>query len=92
MAAWKGTETVTPNSMMRQFEKSVAPGANWHRHSVRSHLLEQGMATEFIDALFGHEEMGTEFTNQYSSAALSDLFTLTDVLDKWHQTLGLKVM
>lgn len=88
----EGTEIVTPNSMMRQFENLLPLAPNWHRHSVRSHLLEQGVATEFIDALLGHEEMGTEFTNQYSSAALSDLFTLTDVLDKWHQTLGLKVM
>jgi len=72
----EGTEIVTPNSMMRQFENLLPLAPNWHRHSVRSHLLE----------------MGTEFTNQYSSAALSDLFTLTDVLDKWHQTLGLKVM
>lgn len=88
----EGTEIVTPNSMMRQFENLLPLAPNWHRHSVRNHLLEQGVATEFIDALLGHEEMGTEFTNQYSSAALSDLFTLTDVLDKWHQTLGLKVM
>ena len=39
----EGTEIVTPNSMMRAVRKSVALAPNWHRHSVRSHLLEQGV-------------------------------------------------
>ena len=38
----EGTEIVTPNSMMRQFENLLPLAPNWHRHSVRSHLLEQG--------------------------------------------------
>ena len=86
------TEHVAPNNMMKQFDPLLPLVANWHRHAVRSHLVQQRVPTYLIDALMGHEEMGGEFCHQYSSAALSELFALSDILDQWHESLQLEAM
>jgi len=86
------TEHVTPSNMMEQFEQLLPLAPNWHRHAVRSHLVEQQVPTHLIDALMGHEELGGEFSHQYSNAALSELFVLSDVLDQWHASLHLEAM
>lgn len=86
------TMHVTPSNMMEQFEQLVPLAPNWHRHAVRSHLVQQQVSTHLIDALMGHEDMGGEFSHQYSNAGLSELFVLSDVLDQWHESLRLEVM
>lgn len=86
------TMHVTPSNMMDQFEPLVPLPPNWHRHAVRSHLVQQQVSTHLIDALMGHEDMGREFSHQYSNAGLSDLFVVSDILDQWHESLRLEVL
>ena len=86
------TTHVTPSNMMEQFEPLVPLAPNWHRHAVRSHLVQQQVSTHLIDALMGHEDMGGEFSHQYSNAGLSELFVVSDVLDRWHESLHLEVL
>lgn len=86
------TMHVTPSNMMDQFEPLVPLPPNWHRHAVRSHLVQQHVSTHLIDALMGHEDMGSEFSHLYSNAGLSELFVVSDILDHWHESLRLEVL
>lgn len=83
-------ERVTPGNMLVQFDALFPLPPNWHRHAVRSYLLEQHVPRYLIDALLGHEEMGAEFSHICSCAPLNELFELVDVLDRWHGDIGLE--
>lgn len=83
--------SITPSNMQEKFDSLFPLAPNWHRHAVRSHLAAQQAPAYLIDALMGHEEMGGEFCHQYSHAALSELFVLSDILDRWHESLQLEI-
>ena len=83
--------SITPSNMQEKFDSIFPLAPNWHRHAVRSHLAAQQAPAYLIDALMGHEEMGAELCHQYSNAALSELFVLSDILDRWHESLELEI-
>lgn len=84
--------SLTPTNMDVHFDNLFPLPSNWHRHAVRSHLLEQQVPHDLVDAMLGHEAMGFEYLHPCSGAPLSELYQLADVLGRWHQSLGLEVM
>lgn len=50
--------SLTPTNMDVHFDSLFPLPSNWHRHAVRSHLLEQQVPHDLVDAMLGHEAMG----------------------------------
>ena len=85
-------QPLAPSNMDVHFDSLFPFPSNWHRHAVRSHLLELQVQSDLIDALLGHEAMGFEYSHPCSGAPMSDLYQLVEKLDRWHQSLGLEVL
>lgn len=85
-------QPLAPSNMDVHFDSLFPFPSNWHRHAVRSHLLELQVQSDLIDALLGHEAMGFEYSHPCSGAPMSDLYQLVEILDRWHQSLGLEVL
>ena len=85
-------QPLAPSNMDVHFDRLFPFPSNWHRHAVRSHLLELQVQSDLIDALLGHEAMGFEYSHPCSGAPMSDLYQLVEILERWHQSLGLEVL
>ncbi|WP_028764594.1 hypothetical protein [Shewanella colwelliana] len=74
-------EEVTPKTMTAHFDSVLPLPLNWHRHYVRSLLVDENVPPELIAAWMGHAELNEPAFTRFCSYSINDLKIISNTIN-----------
>lgn len=83
---------ITPKTIRPYMDGQFPIALNWHRHYIRSKLMERSVDPALINTFMGHEEIGQEGLGRFSGLGYLDFKQLAQLIETILQTLHFKAI